>query len=177
MADEATGAAFDVIVLQYQARIARHILRLVGDPELALDLTQETFVSAFRKIHTLRSQIALSAWLFKIATNHALNALTRSRQIPTATLADLENSPLLATDAPDSVVMDRELVQFALNQLPRDRAACLLLHLKEGFTYDEVAIIVGTSPEAVRKRIARAKDQFRAIYDAHIEDSVSHAVR
>lgn len=75
------------------------------------------------------------------------------------------------------MVMDRELVRIALSRMPRDRVACLLLHIKEGFSYDEVATIVGSTPEAVRKRIARAKEQFRTIYDAACEDRRHYAAR
>ncbi len=157
---------FEVIVQQYQTRIARYLLRLVHDQELALDLTQDTFVSAFRNIHSLRSDLALSAWLYRIATNLAVQARKRNARMLWESLAAVENSNLVATAAPDGVVMDRETVQAALAQMPRDRVACLLLHAKEGFSYEEVAAIVGSTPEAVRKRIARAKEQFRAIYDA-----------
>src|SRR5438270_11400882 len=73
--------AFDAIVHEYQARIARYILRLVNDPELALDLTQDTFVNAFRHIHALRSELALSAWLYRIATNLAIHARKANRRL------------------------------------------------------------------------------------------------
>jgi RNA polymerase sigma-70 factor, ECF subfamily len=157
---------FEVIVQQYQTRIARYILRLVHDQELALDLTQDTFVNAFRNIHSLRSDLALSAWLYRIATNLAVQARRRSARMHWESLAVIENSSLAATAAPDGMVMDRESVRMALDQMPRERVACLLLHAKEGFSYDEVAAIVGSTPEAVRKRIARAKEQFRGLYDA-----------
>ena len=169
--------AFEEIVRQYQARIARYILRLVHDPELALDLTQDTFVSAFRGIHNLRSDPALSAWLYRIATNIAVQARRRNARIHWESLAGVENSSLAATAAPDGMVMDRESVSMALAQMPRERVACLLLHAKEGFSYDEVATIVGSTPEAVRKRIGRAKEQFRAIYDAACEERQGRVTR
>jgi RNA polymerase sigma-70 factor (ECF subfamily) len=171
------GVAFDAIVLQYQARIARYILRLVNDPELALDLTQDTFVNAFRNIHSLRSDLALSAWLYRIATNLAIHARHRSRRIVFQPLAACDIDSRSVAPAPDEMVMDRELVHHALAQIPRDRAACLLLHVKEGFNYVEVAEIMGTTPEGARKRIARAKEQFRAVYDAAGKQGYQHAMR
>jgi RNA polymerase sigma-70 factor (ECF subfamily) len=162
--------AFELIVQQYQTRIARYILRLVHDPELALDLTQDTFVSAFRSIHNLRSDLALSAWLYRIATNIAVQARRRNARIHWESLTGVENSSIASTAAPDGLVIDRESVTMALAQMPRERVACLLLHAKEGFSYEEVAVIVGSTPEAVRKRISRAKEQFREIYDAACEE-------
>lgn len=170
-------AAFDAIVQQYQTRIARYILRLVHDPELALDLTQDTFVSAYRNIHNLRSDLALSAWLYRIATNIAVQARWRNGRIHWQSLSTIENSGWAATAPPDGMVMDRELVHLALSRMPRDRVACLLLHAKEGFSYEEVATIVGSTPEAVRKRIARAKEQFRTIYDEVCRDRHQRVAR
>jgi RNA polymerase sigma-70 factor (ECF subfamily) len=169
--------AFELIVQQYQTRIARYILRLVHDPELALDLTQDTFVSAFRSIHNLRSDLALSAWLYRIATNIAVQARRRNARIHWESLTGVENSSIASTAAPDGLVIDRESVTMALAQMPRERVACLLLHAKEGFSYEEVAVIVGSTPEAVRKRISRAKEQFRAIYDASCEDRQGRRTR
>jgi RNA polymerase sigma-70 factor (ECF subfamily) len=134
-------------------------------------------VSAFRSIHTLRSRLALSAWLYRIATNLAIQARKRNRRLPVQSIANYENYHQTVIEAPDRAVMDRELVLQTLAQLPRDRAACLLLHFREGFSYEEVAQIMGTTPEAARKRIARAKDQFRTLYNASLEDVCQHAVR
>ncbi len=170
-------SAFDAVVQRYQARIARYLLHLVHDPELALDLTQDTFVEAFRGIQNLRSDLALGAWLYRIATHQAFHAHRRSRRFSWQSFTNIEDSCHATVDAPDNAVMDREAVQLALARLPRDRAAALLLHIKEGFSYHEVAAIMGTTPEAARKRIARAKDQFRTIYDQSTIPEVRHAVR
>jgi RNA polymerase sigma-70 factor (ECF subfamily) len=156
---------FDAIVREYQGRIVRYINRLVNDPELAMDLTQDTFVNAFRGIHSLKSELALGAWLYRIATHLAVRARTRNGRLHMHRLTDFENTTHAATAAPDDQIMERELVQQALMRLPRERAACLLLNVKEGFSYAEVAEIVGTTPEGARKRIARAKEQFRTLYD------------
>src|ERR1051326_3772844 len=127
-------SAFDTVVQRYQARIARYLLHLVHDPELALDLTQDTFVEAFRGIHNLRSDLALGAWLYRIATHQAFRAHRRRRRITWQSLTNIEDSSHATVDAPDNSVMDRELVQMALERLPRDRVAALLLHIKEGFS-------------------------------------------
>lgn len=169
--------AFDRIVQDYQARIARYIQRLVNDEELALDLTQDTFVNAYRNIRSLRSGLALSAWLYRIATNLAMQARSRNRRILWQPLGDLEERAGSSAEPPDALIINRELVSDALAQLPRERAACLLLHAREGFSYEEVALIMNSTPEAVRKRIARAKEQFRAVYDAASKESYQYAVR
>ena len=118
-------AAFDLIVQRYQARIARYLVRLMGDPDLALDLTQETFIEAFRGIHNLRSDLAFSAWLYRIATHQAMRAHRRSRRIHWLPLSWLDEAEHSATAAPDDSVMDREAVQAASIACPGiARPAC-----------------------------------------------------
>src|SRR5579872_4287982 len=73
--------AFTSIVEKYQVRLARYLYRLVGDEETALDLAQDTFLEAYRGIGSLRSDLALRAWLFRIATNHAIQVRRRRRII------------------------------------------------------------------------------------------------
>ena len=166
----------ETIVQQYQTRLARYLMHLVNDQELALDLTQDTFVQAFRTIHALRSNMALTAWLYRIATNLAIKARQRNRRLLWQPLDEARHCAHMAVNAPDDLVVNRELVGTILAQLPRQRAACLLLHVHEGFNYEEVATIVGSTPEAVRKRISRAKEQFRALYDTAVQDADPHAV-
>src|SRR5579859_1546774 len=74
-------SAFDAIVERYHTRIARYLYRLVGDEELARDLAQDTFFEAYRGINRLRSDLALSSWLYRIATNHAIGHRRRQRVI------------------------------------------------------------------------------------------------
>lgn len=169
--------AFDRIVQDFQVRISRYLLRLVHDEELALDLTQDTFIKAYRSIHSLRSAENLSAWLYRIATNLAIQARTRSALLRFETLAEPSDCTFGVCEAPDRGVIDRDTVSAALRKLPPDRLVCLMLHVHEGFNYDEVAAIVNASPEAVRKRISRAKQQFREVYNSACEESVGYAVR
>jgi len=166
-AREGSVSAFDAIVRMYHTRIARYLYRLVGEQEVALDLAQDTFLEAYRGISRLRSDLALSSWLYRIATNHAMGYRRRQRLISWLPLLGwAEASPEQAcSPGADDGVGEREQVQRALLALPRDRAACLLLHVREGFSYDEVAAILGISSEATRKRITRAKEQFKAAYD------------
>src|SRR5437762_10733826 len=72
-------AAFDEIVLRYQAPLARFLYGIVHDPEQAADLCQETFLSAFRAAPKITGELNLDAWLYTIALNHARGFLRRQR--------------------------------------------------------------------------------------------------
>jgi RNA polymerase sigma-70 factor (ECF subfamily) len=158
--------AFAAVIKKYQGAIGRYLLRLVGDPALAEDLCQETFFRAYRAIFKADDDLALRPWLYRIATNLAYSALRRRRAAPVA----LEYAELQRFSSRISYlerrVAQRELVQRALAQLTASNRIPLVLSAVEGFCYREIADILGLSPDATRKRIYRAKQQFRAVYTA-----------
>ncbi len=163
--------AFTAIVERYQAQLARYLYRLVGNEQTALDLAQDTFLEAYRSLHTLRSDLALRAWLFRIATNRAIEVHRRRRRIQWLPLLGGAQAREAPGPTPEEACGEHDLVMQALRRLPRDHAACLILHHHEGFTYGDVAAIVGISSEATRKRIARARDQFKVIYGQLTEEA------
>lgn len=157
-------SAFAAIVDRYQARIARYLRRLVGDRVLAEDLTQETFLSAYTAITKSSADLALSPWLYRIATNHANMHFRRKRLI--RFLPFLESRHGSAAPPADEHLGEQDQVRRALARLPPHYAICLVLHIVEGFKHQEVGAIVGISAEAARKRVARGCEMFRAAYEA-----------
>lgn len=154
--------AFAVVVERYQARIARYLRRLVSDTALAEDLTQETFLSAYTAIRKTGTALALGPWLYKIATNHAYMHFRRQK---VRRLLPFQHGPATAAAPPaDTDIGEQDLVRRTLGQLPREYATCLLLHMVEGFKHHEVGAILGISPEAARKRVARGSEMFRRAY-------------
>lgn len=151
--------AFAALVERYWQALARYLVHLTGDPETALDLTQDTFVRAYRSIRSTRPGLAVRAWLYRIATNLAYDHLRR-RRIAWLPLRQAERQ----TVASGVDVEERELVGQALARLSEIDRAVLLLCGVEQRPYLEVAAILGTSPEAARKQFARAKARFRVVY-------------
>ncbi|MDI3342084.1 MAG: sigma-70 family RNA polymerase sigma factor [Sphaerobacter sp.] len=160
---ETDAPAFEAIVAAYEAPIARYLYGMVGDVELARDLTQETFLSAYRALPSTPIT-NLAGWLYRIATNHALSHFRRKRLFGWVSL-----SRLLAGGYDPSVdghsewVVTSSAVEEALQQLdPKDRA-CLLLRAA-GFSSQEIAEQLGCSPGAARTRLSRAREAFRRAY-------------
>jgi RNA polymerase sigma-70 factor, ECF subfamily len=152
--------AFDELVERYQSPLRRFLYGLVQDSELAADLCQETFLSAYRTLPRLKleSDHDLSAWLYTIALNHARGVLRRRRilrWVPfvSASHQRAASSPDIAT----AVVMRDELRRM-LERLPVEQRACLLLHA-DGFRYAEIAHILGCSLSAVKLRIFRGRQR------------------
>lgn len=154
--------AFNVVVERYQARIARYLRRLVGETALAEDLTQETFLSAYTAIRKTTSHLALGPWLYRIATNHAYMHFRRQKL--RKFLPFFEHHPPVTAPSADAGLDEQDHVRRALAQVPPKYAVCLTLHMVEGFKHHEVAAILGITPEAARKRVARGSDMFRRAY-------------
>src|SRR5436305_14610988 len=101
--------AFAAIYACYRRAIQRHACRLVHDPELAADLTQETFIRAYRHRAQLRPEPQLRAWLYRIASNACLDVLRRARRAPLAAPSSAPESrlePAAADFAPQLVEAD-----------------------------------------------------------------------
>jgi RNA polymerase sigma-70 factor (ECF subfamily) len=151
---------FGEVVEQYQAPIFRHLLRMTGDHEVARDLAQDTFLKAYQSILKTRSELSLKAWLYRIATNNALKFHRRRRLLSFVPFRGAEEPA-----APTSSSMDEKVaIEEALLQVPLERRVCLVLHFVEGLRYGEIAEIVGAREDAIRKRVAKGRQEFRRAY-------------
>ena len=160
---QACATAFAPLVVSYEAPLSRYVCRLVGDPELARDLVQDTFVSAYRAWPPADLS-HVSAWLYRIATNHALAHLRRQRLLgwlPLSRLGGMARTPSVDTLA-DHVV-ERASVAATLARLDERDRACLLLRAA-GFSGEELADLFGCSAVAARKRLSRAREAFSRLY-------------
>jgi RNA polymerase sigma-70 factor, ECF subfamily len=176
----AIPAAFDDLFARHYAPLVDYLFGMTRDRELAADLTQDTFLRAYT-YSSERPLVGIShprAWLYRIATNVALNAnrhrrhfewLPLSRIEPeagqdhthewsTASLADLSYEDVAAT------VVERDAVWSVLAELPPRWRAVLLLQTTGGFSVAEIATLLRLSEANVRKMLFRAKERFRAIH-------------
>ncbi len=156
--------SFDAIFTRYHRAIYAYLLGMVGEVEQAQDLTQDTFLKVYTALARTPDP-ALPAWLYRIATNTARDALRRRRRLTWLpfTPGDEERWPDPAPDLPTRCAA-REAVEAVLAQLsPRERA-CLLLRARDGLTLEEVAQALGLSLGAAKMTLHRAKERCRAAY-------------
>jgi len=163
-------AAFEALVLRYQAPLFSYLRGFVGDVEQARDLVQETFLRAYKSFGSLDDPALLRSWLYRIAHNQACSLLRRRRLISWL--------PLTFDHHSNDAALDRSAIETirvaeALEQLPVEQRAPLLLHLVAGFAYAEVAAMLQISEGAVRMRISRARAAFRVAYGAEENDDAS----
>jgi RNA polymerase sigma-70 factor (ECF subfamily) len=160
--------AFDLLVMKYQHKIVNLVMRYVRDPELALDITQEAFIKAYRAIPRFRGDSAFYTWMYRIAVKTAKNHLAAQRRRPMDVELDLQDpeqydlhARLRETDTPEGVTLGKELketVERAIAALPEDLRTAIVLRELEGMSYEEIAQTMECPVGTVRSRIFRARD-------------------
>ena len=160
--------AFDLLVLKYQHKIVNLVMRYVRDPDLALDISQEAFLKAYRALPNFRGDSAFYTWLYRIAVNTAKNYLAAQRRRPMDVELDLQDpeqydihANLRDMDTPEGVSLSNELnetVMQAIQALPEDLRTAIVLRELDGMSYEEIAESMECPVGTVRSRIFRARD-------------------
>lgn len=153
------------LIERLQQPLTGYLHRLVGDREVALDLVQDTFLQVYKEIGKTSGELKLDAWIYRIATNYGLRYLNRKRLRQMIHLEGPDGiDDSLATAGPEDQSVTRIVVQQALGRMNPKDAAILQLHFGNSFSYEEIGHILNMSSEAVRKRVARGVEKFRALY-------------
>ena len=160
--------AYDLLVLKYQQRVINLISRFVKNHSDALDVSQETFIKAYRALPNFRGESAFYTWLYRIAVNTAKNHLTvQSRKITKSDydVADIEqiegNMSLTEQTTPESLLVKDELQETILKtieNLPEDLKSAIMLREIEGLSYEGIAEVMECPVGTVRSRIFRARE-------------------
>lgn len=159
------------MVSAYERRIYNVALKLTGDSDDAADLTQETFLRAFRAWGRFRGESATYTWLYRIVVNLNKDRIGREvRRRERETSIDTGSSqsgPIDIEDVSDTPHKEaeryeaRDLLAEAIRDLPDGYRECVVLKDIEGLSYEEIAQVMDITVEAVRSRLARARQQLR----------------
>jgi len=163
--------AFATLVDRYARQVHAIAYRSSGDHAEAEDLTQDTFLRAFRALPTLRQPHAFAGWLYRVATTTCLDARRRAHGAPRPVSLDAALVDVLADEArwcqpPEAALAaeDRRAVHAAVRRLaPRQRAA-LTLHALHGLSYADTARAMGIGVDAVAILIFRGRRRLRQHY-------------
>ena len=157
--------AFEDLARREERALYRHALRIVGTPSDAEDIVQDALFSAWRSIASFQG-LSFRAWLFRIATNRALDQLRSRKRRPELPLDPPDDDDVTWAEpvapGPDltQLVGDREAlaaVETALGSLPAEQRTALLLRDVEGFAYEEIAVITSVEIGTVKSRIHRGR--------------------
>ncbi|MGE3819964.1 MAG: RNA polymerase sigma factor [Isosphaeraceae bacterium] len=162
--------AFATLVARYERKLLRVLGRLVRDGELARDLAQETFWKVYNRLDRFDTSRRFGPWLFRVGVNLGLDWLRR-HDSPAASSVSIDR-PVASGgryDLPDPDPRVRadlaQEVQFVLERIPLPYRTILVLRDLEGFSSAEVAAIIGRQEATVRWRLAKARDQFRELWE------------
>ena len=160
--------AFDLLVLRYQQRIVKLIMRYVHDPAEAQDVAQEAFIKAYRALPAFRGDSAFYTWLYRIAINTAKNYLVALQRRPVDYDLDLQdpenyevNARLRDEETPEGMALQEELRQTlerTIASLPEELRTAIMLREIDGLSYEEIAQAMDCPVGTVRSRIFRARE-------------------
>ncbi|MEI6773039.1 MAG: sigma-70 family RNA polymerase sigma factor [Planctomycetota bacterium] len=162
--------AFAQLVLFYNESLYRWVARLTGNSHAAEDLVQDTFVRAYQAITRLRPDTNLKAWLFRIAHNAYANWV-RNRKGKNSLLP---NDVLDTQAGPEELAQENETshrLQQAIDKLPEEWKAALLLRIQEDMAFREMAIALGTTEETARWRVYKARQKLMETLEIKREDA------
>lgn len=175
-AQQGTMDAFNVLVVTYQDMAFSVAYRILQEEEAAADVTQNAFISAYRKIDQFRGE-NFKSWLMRIVTNACYDELRLRKRHPTASLDDIEGegdglyfdaedeAPLMASiEGPEKAVQRGELqavIENCLQQLNEGYRIIVVLADVEGYSYEEAASLSGISLGTVKSRLSRARASLR----------------
>jgi RNA polymerase sigma-70 factor (ECF subfamily) len=161
--------AFDALVLKYQHKVVKLVMRYVRNPAEAEDVAQEAFIKAYRALPQFRGDSAFYTWLYRIAINTAKNAVVSRDRSPIDYDLDLHGSDetydmqsrLKDSETPEGLVLTDEIrgtVNSAIEALPEDLKTAIVLRELEGLSYEEIAAAMDCPVGTVRSRIFRARE-------------------
>jgi len=173
--------SYELLVQRHMNRVYSIVYRMVYSKEEAEDITQDVFVKVYNGINKFEQQASFSSWLYRIATNSALDALDKMKRqssnvLPFSNRGQNDESaeeidPLSLhvspTAGPEEQSIQRELrecIHRVLKKLDREQARILVLRDFEDMSYDEISTLLTSSLSAVKMRIHRARLAFQDMF-------------
>ena len=163
--------SYKPVVLFYQDKIYRHCLRMIGNVHEAEDITQETFLRAYTHIHSFDEKRKFSTWLFRIASNLAIDRIRKRKpeyyldaevkEYDGMTLYSQIASPV---SSPGDAVEGRELIQFLyeeIEKLPSIYRQVIVLRFFHGFALQEISEVFDIPQGTVKVRLFRARNKLK----------------
>jgi RNA polymerase sigma-70 factor (ECF subfamily) len=156
---------FERLFDEYSTAIYNYALRMVGDADRAADIAQDTFIKAYRKLDTLTDATSTRSWIYRIATNTAIDEMRRRRRVqPMGDEADFFARQPDEGPGPESKVIGSmldERIGRALLRLKPNHRQCLLLSDLEDMSSQQIGDVMGMSHGAVRVLLSRARGEMR----------------
>lgn len=162
--------SFEVLLHRYRLPLVSFFVRMVRDPALAEDLAQEVFLRVYQARQRYQPEARFTTWLYRIATNLALNAIRDRKSGDAPAPEDDDDGPPRASRIADArmtaeeqlMLSDRErLIRQAVESLPQKQRAAVILHKYQEVDYRQISSVLGLSESAVKSLLFRAYENLR----------------
>ena len=164
--------AFDALVLKYQHKLVKLVMRYVRNPAEAEDIAQEAFIKAYRALPQFRGDSAFYTWLYRIAINTAKNAVVSRDRNPVEYDLDRSNTDesydmqgrMKDSETPEGLVLTDEIrstVNAAIDALSEKYRTVFLMHDVEGYTHEEIGAALGIPPGTSKTRLFQGRAKLR----------------
>jgi RNA polymerase sigma-70 factor (ECF subfamily) len=151
--------AFSEVMRIHQDRVFSVCLRIMGSRDRALDAVQDTFLTVFRKSGQFKGEAAVGTWIYRIAVNTCYDHLRKAKRRPADPMPDYYDPPDdSAEDEVDSAGI-RPDIHHALQKIPEEFRAAVVLSDMEGMSLPEVAEVLGVPVGTVKSRVFRGRRQ------------------
>lgn len=162
--------AFNHLVQRWQHRIHRYAYRYFASHDEATEITQKTFIKAYKKLDTLEDVEKFPSWIYRIANNLCLDEMKRAGRRRSAPLEAVgaQSADIGRTANPDREMANRELglmLQLALNRLPEEQRTVVIMKEYEGLKFREIAEILEEPENTVKSRLYYGLKALRKIFD------------
>jgi RNA polymerase sigma-70 factor, ECF subfamily len=167
-AQQGDKRAFELLVIKYHRKLGRLLSRMVRDAAEVEDITQETFIKAYRALPGFRGESAFYTWLYRIGVNTAKNYLVAHKRQPVSSDVQAEDAENYAEGdllrdiaTPDAELQTKQIakaVNEAVDALPDELRTAITLREIEGMSYEEIAQLMECPIGTVRSRIFRARE-------------------
>ncbi|HHW25716.1 MAG TPA: sigma-70 family RNA polymerase sigma factor [Firmicutes bacterium] len=176
-ASEGDADAFEILVERYEKGVYNLAYRLIPDRDDAMDITQEVFLKAFQALPKFRGDSRFSTWLHRVCVNACLDFLRRKQRTQTYSLDEpinLKESSVVREVRDDSGSVEdvietkslTETVLMALNSVDEAHRTVIVLSDIRGYSYQEIADMLGISIGTVKSRLHRGRMTIRKLLPA-----------
>ena len=168
--------AFTALVDRYKDLVYTLTLRMLKNREEAEEVSQDTFVKAYKSINRFKGDSKFSTWIYRIAYNTSLDRLKKNRKhFNDVTIDEFTEHQVKTIDNALSQLENEErnqAIQKCLAQLPRDDAFMLTLYYFEDQSLDEIAKVIGLTPNNVKVKLFRSRKKLATIMKAQLEPEI-----
>ncbi len=169
--------AFEALVLDNQKKVYNLALKMTGNENDALDISQEVFIKAYTGLHNFRAESRFSVWLYRMTYNICVDFIRKKQRTPVSSLTytdddgeymDLEIPDTRYEPAVEAEKRElREALSRGIDELPQHHREIIVMREMTGMSYEEIATTLGISEGTVKSRLSRARQNLVSLLNSY----------